>query len=56
MTLKTNKKIECTSLSDARTKADKITNAVIIKQDDRYYLVNYKTFEQLLKIGYKQIR
>ena len=56
MTLKTNEIIECTSVADARTKADKITNAVITEQDGKYYLVNYKTFEQLVKIGYKQTR
>ena len=56
MTLKTNEIIECTSIADARKKADKITNAVIIAQDGRYCLVNYKTFEQLSKIGYKQLR
>lgn len=55
-TLKTNQIISCTNIVDARVKADKISNAIIIVKDKDYLLVNYKTFIDLLPQGYVQIR
>lgn len=55
-TLKTNQIISCTNLEDARVKADKISNAIIIVKDNNYSLVNYKTFTELKPHGYIQVR
>lgn len=55
-TLKTNQKINCISIEDARIKADKISNGVIIVKDNSYLIVNYKTYEELKIKGYNQIR
>ena len=55
-TLKTKQIITCTSLEDARVKADIITNGVIAVKNDIYTIVNYKTFTELTKLGYTQIR
>ena len=55
-TIKTNQTISCTNLEDARVKADKISNAVIVVKDNCYSLVNYKTFIQLQQVGYTQLR
>ena len=56
MTLKTNQTISCTSLDDARLKADKYSNGVIIVKDNSYHIVNYKTFDQFVSFGYTQVR
>jgi hypothetical protein len=55
-TLKTNQTISCANLEDARVKADKISNAVIIVKDNNFSLVNYKTFTELKLRGYIQVR
>jgi hypothetical protein len=55
-TLKTNQTINCISLEDARLKADVITNGIIAVKNDSYLIVNYKTFTELSKIGYIQVR
>lgn len=55
-TLKTNQTINCTSIEDARLKADSISNGVIIVKDNIYSIVNYKTYEELKKLGYDQAR
>lgn len=55
-TLKTNQKITCTNIEDARVKADKISNGVIIEKKNEYLVVNYKTYEELEQLGYKQVR
>jgi hypothetical protein len=55
-TLRTNKTVNCTSIEDARVKADKISNGVIVVKDNNYLIVNYKTYEQLKKLGYIQAR
>ena len=55
-TLKTNQKISCTNLEDARVKADKISNAIIIVKDNNYSLVNHKTCIELKPHGYIQVR
>ena len=55
-TLKTNQTISCISLEDARVKADKISNAIIVVKDKFYSLVNYKTYTELKQFGYKQVR
>ena len=54
-TLKTKQIITCTSLEDARVKADTITNGVIAVKNDIYTIVNYKTFTELTKLGYTQV-
>ena len=55
-TLKTNQTISCISLEDARVKADKISNAIIVVKDNLYSLVNYKTYTELKQFGYNQVR
>ena len=55
-TLKTNQTINCTNLEDARVKADKISNGVIVVKDNLYSIVNYKTYESLKPLGYNQVR
>lgn len=55
-TLKTNQTISCISLEDARVKADKISNAIIVVKDNFYSLVNYKTYTELKQFGYNQVR
>ena len=55
-TLKTNQTISCISLEDARAKADKISNAIIVVKDNFYSLVNYKTYTELKQFGYNQVR
>lgn len=55
-TLKTNQIITCQNLEDARVKSDPITNGVIAVKGDEYIIVNYKTFEELRKVGYIQER
>ena len=55
-TLKTGEKVTCTSIEDARVKADKISNGVIVVKDNSYLIVNYKTYEQLKPFGYTQVR
>ena len=55
-TLKTNQTISCISLEDARAKADKISNAIIVVKDKFYSLVNYKTYTELKQFGYNQVR
>jgi hypothetical protein len=55
-TLKTKQIITCSSLEDARVKADIITNGIIAVKNDIYTIVNYKTFTELTKLGYKQVR
>ena len=56
MTLKTNQTISCTNLEDARVKADKMSNAIIVVKDNYYSLVNYKTYTELKQLGYNQVR
>ena len=56
-TVKTNQKITCTSIEDARLKNDKNSNGVIITKDDNnYFIVNYKTYYDMKELGYKQVR
>jgi len=55
-TLKTNQTVTCTSIEDARAKADKTSNGVIVVKDNNYSIVNYKTYEQLKTVGYTQAR
>ena len=55
-TLKTNQTLTCTSIEDARVKADKISNGVIVVKDNNYLIVNYKTYQQLKTLGYMQVR
>ena len=55
-TLKTNQTVTCASIEDAKVKADKTSNGVIVVKDNNYSIVNYKTYEQLKKIGYTQAR
>ena len=54
--LKTNQTINCTSIEDARTKANKLSNGVIVLKGNSYSIVNYKTYEELKKVGYIQVR
>lgn len=54
--MKTNQTIVCTSIEDARVKADVITNGVIVVKDNKYKIVNYKTCMQLETLGYTQVR
>ena len=55
-TLKTNQQVNCTSIEDARAKADKIANGLIVEKDNIYSIVNYKTYAQLKEQGYIQVR
>ena len=55
-TLKTNQTLTCTSIEDARVKADKTSNGVIVVKDNNYSIVNYKTYEQIKTLGYTQAR
>jgi len=55
-TLKTNQIVTCGSIEDARIKADKISNGVIVVKNNNYSIVNYKTYEQLKTLGYTQVR
>ncbi|MEI8138161.1 MAG: hypothetical protein WCH21_12625 [Bacteroidota bacterium] len=55
-TLKTNQTVICTSIEDARVKADKISNGVIVVKNNYYSIVNYKTYEQLKTLEYTQVR
>ena len=55
-TLKTNQTLSCISLEDARVKADKISNAIIVVKDNFYSLVNHKTYTELKQFGYNQVR
>lgn len=54
--LKTNETISCTNLEEARIKADKISNAVIVEKNNNFFLVNYKTYTGLKQLGYIQVR
>ena len=55
-TLKTNQTVTCGSIEDARIKADKTSNGVIVVKNNNYSIVNYKTYEQLKTLGYTQVR
>ena len=55
-TLKTSQTITCTSIEDARVKADKISNGIIVVKDNYYSIVNYKTYTELKTLGYNQVR
>ena len=55
-TLKTNQTINCINIEDARIKADKISNGIIIVKDNNYSIVNYKTYTELKPLGYNQVR
>jgi hypothetical protein len=55
-TLKTNQTITCTNIEDARAKADKISNGIIVVKDNYYSIVNYKTYTELKPLGYNQVR
>jgi hypothetical protein len=55
-TLQSNQTISCTSIEDARVKADKTSNGVIVVKNNNYSIVNYKTYEQLKTVGYTQAR
>ena len=55
-TLKTEQTIPCTNIEDARLRAEKISNGVIIVKHNNYSIVNYKTYEQLKPLGYNQVR
>ena len=55
-TLKTNQKLECKNIEDARVKSDKIQNGLIVTKDGVYLIVNYKTYSELKKNGYNQVR
>jgi hypothetical protein len=55
-TIKTNQKITCTNLEDAKAKADNYSNGVIIEKDKIHFVVNYKTYTELELLGYKQVR
>lgn len=55
-TVKTNQKITCTNIEDARVKADNYSNGVIIEKDKKYLVVNYKTYTELKPLGYNQVR
>lgn len=56
-TVKTNQKITCKNIEDARVKADNYSNGVIIEKDKNYFLiVNYKTYTELKQLGYNQVR
>ena len=54
--VKTNQKIKCTHIEDARVKADNYSNGVIIEKDKNYLVVNYKTYTELKTLGYNQVR
>lgn len=54
--VKTNQKITCTNLEDAKAKADHYSNGVIIEKDKIHFVVNYKTYTELEPLGYKQVR
>jgi hypothetical protein len=55
-TVKTNQTINCTSIEDARIKADKVSNGLIITKDNGFLIVNYKTYQELKQQGYNQVR
>lgn len=55
-TLKTNQTITCINIEDARVKADKISNGIIVEKNNCYSIVNYKTFTELKPFGYNQVR
>jgi hypothetical protein len=55
-TLKTNQTVTCTNIEDARLKADKISNGIIVVKDNYYSIVNYKTYTELKPLGYNQVR
>ena len=55
-TVKTNQKIICTSIEDARLKNDKNSNGVIITKDNNYLIVNYKTYYEMKELGYVIVR
>lgn len=55
-TVKTNQKITCANIEDARVKADNFSNGVIIEKDKKYFVVNYKTYTELKASGYIQVR
>jgi hypothetical protein len=55
-TLKTNQTVRCNSLEEARVRADKTSNGVIVMKDGNYSIVNYKAFEGLKTLGYTQVR
>lgn len=55
-TVKTNQKITCNNIEDARVKADGYSNGVIIEKDKNYLVVNYKTYTELKRLGYNQVR
>jgi len=55
-TLKTNQVINCTSIETAREKSDKISNGIIVLKDNIYSIVNHKTYLELKKSGYTQVR
>jgi hypothetical protein len=55
-TVKTNQTINCTSIEDARIKADKVSNGLIVSKDNSFLIVNYKTYQDLKQQGYNQVR
>lgn len=55
-TVKTNQKITCINIEDARVKSDKYSNGVIIEKDKKFLVVNYKTYTELKPLGYNQVR
>jgi hypothetical protein len=55
-TLKTIQQLTCINIEDARVKADKISNGVIVVKDNCYLIVNYKKYTELKPFGYKQVR
>ena len=55
-TIKTHQIITCINIEDARLKADKISNGIIAINGTDCVIVNYKTYTDLQKIGYKQVR
>lgn len=56
MSVRTNQIITCKNIEDARLKADRISNGLIIEKDNTYSIVNYKTFKELQEKGYIQAR
>jgi hypothetical protein len=54
--LKTNQSVTCSNIEDARIKADKIKNGVIVEKNNTFLIVNYKTYADLKSQGYTQVR
>lgn len=55
-TIKTNQLITCSNIEEARIKADKISNGIIVEKNNTYAIVNHKTCLELKKQGYNQVR